>query len=119
MHIGRLPVRNQDAEEESDALARAELGLLNMSLVVSVSWLAVSVAWSMARYGAPELGDVRTFLILGILGTQTFYLFECKRGLEGANRSQVLGIILGVLGLVFLIGPTFGWTLPSIYSPIP
>jgi hypothetical protein len=113
------PVRNQDAVIESEALARAELGLLNMAMTGSVCWLVATVVWSMSRFGVPELGDVRVFLLLGIFGTQFFYLFECRRGDDGVLRSQSLGIVLGVLGLIFLMGPSFGWTLPSVYSPIP
>lgn len=113
------PVRNQKAADESEALVRAELGLITAGICGTIALVATGTFWSIWKWGRVEAGDPRFILSLALLGLSWLYIMEHRRGKEGEKRTILLGIVLGVLSVVYLIGPEFGWTVASAFPPFP
>ena len=111
------PLRNQEADAERRALAHAELGLMVLCLFGVCVWLFGTMLLGMQEFGVVEVGDPRVFLALAFLGVGGAYLGEVRRGQAGELRSQLIGFGCGLLGLLFLLGPSLGWTVRSIFAP--
>ena len=109
------PVRNQQANSERKALVNAESGLSVWVLLVGVVWIVLAAGIGWLESGGIFLADPRVALALGTLGCAAVVLTETDGEPNGELRSQIAGVVMALLGLVFLVGSHFGWTARSIY----
>ncbi len=111
------PVRNQEAKAEARRLELAERSVGTATLFLITVALVGGGIWSVWRWGAVEFGDPRALLLIAGWVVAFFHLVMTAIPGSLGRSPMILGVVGGVIGLLILVGPALGWTIPSIYPP--
>jgi hypothetical protein len=111
--------RAEAADLVGGRLERAELLLVLWGLWLWVGSLLTGAIWAELRFGAMLPPDPKVVLSVVVLGLLGLYLVAQRLLPERRALPSVFALAAGVLCLVAIIGPSLGWTLPSVHAFVP